>query len=130
MAVFGLLSALGALLFALASKSVGGLPLLITAMAIQGAALAAMRPGATYLQTRFFGLRAFGEANAMQIIIQGMAMAASPPLFGLIYDRMGTYAPMYWLMVAAAIVGALVFLVLGPYRYRPDAGPAEPARTS
>lgn len=118
MAAFGLLSALGALLFAVASASVGGLPLLIAAMGIQGAAVAAMRPGATYLQTRFFGLRAFGEANAMQIVIQGAAMAATPPLFGMVFDRTGTYAPVYWIMVAAALIGSIVFLLLGPYRYR------------
>jgi MFS family permease len=122
MAVFGLVSAVGVVLFAIASRAVGGLPLLIAGMAVQGAAIAAMRPGATYLQTRFFGLRAFAEANAIQIVFQGVAMAIAPPLFGIIYDRTGSYAPAYWMLVAAAVAGAAVFLVLGPYRYRPDLG--------
>ena len=104
--VFGLLSALGALLFAFASLSVGGLPLLIVSMAIQGAAVAAMRPSATYLQTRFFGLRAFGEANAIQVVCQGVGMAIAPPLFGIIYDRVGTYMPVYWILVAGALAGS------------------------
>jgi MFS family permease len=122
MAVFGLLSAAGVVLFALANRSVGGLPLLIAGMGVQGAAIAAMRPGATYLQTRFLGLRAFAEANAIQVVFQGLAMATAPPLFGIIYDRTGSYAPAYWMLVAAAVGGAGIFLALGPYRYRPELG--------
>lgn len=122
MAAFGVLSAAGLLLFALATAAFGGLPLLILAMALQGMAVAAMRPVATYLQTRFLGLRAFGEANAIQVVFQGFAMAASPPLFGIVFDRTGSYAPMYWVLIVASIAGSAVFLFLGPYRYRTDIG--------
>jgi MFS family permease len=120
--MFSLVAALGALLFALVKASFGGLPLLIAAMALQGAASAAMRPIATYLQIRFFGLRAFAETNAIQIIFQGMAMAITPPLFGMIYDREGSYALVYWTMVGGALLGALIYLALGPYRYAADIG--------
>jgi MFS family permease len=120
--VFSLVAASGALLFALVKTSFGGLPLLITAMALQGAATAAMRPIATYLQTRFFGLRAFAETNAIQIVFQGMAMAITPPLFGMIYDREGSYALVYWTMIGGALLGALIYLALGPYRYAADIG--------
>jgi MFS family permease len=126
MAVFGLMSAAGGLLFALASSAWGGLGLLVTAMAIQGTAFAAMRPGATYVQTRFVGLRSFGEANAIQIVFQGIAMGITPPLFGMIYERAGSYAPVYWMVVGGAVAGALLYLVMGPYRYRADIGAARP----
>ena len=122
--VFSLVGALGALLFALVSRSFGGLPLLIAAMAMQGAATAAMRPIATYLQTRFFGLRAFAETNAVQIVFQGMAMAITPTVFGMIYDREGSYTVVYWIMVGGALLGAMIYLTLGPYRYRADIGRA------
>jgi MFS family permease len=122
MSVFAFLAAVGALLFALATASFGGLPLLVAAMAIQGAATAAVRPIATYLQTRFFGLRAFAEANAIQIVFQGIAMAATPPLFGIIYDKAGSYAPVYWIMVGGALVGSAIYLMLPDYRYRADIG--------
>jgi MFS family permease len=126
MAVFGLMSAAGGLLFAFASSTWGGLGLLITAMAIQGTAFAAMRPGATYVQTRFVGLRSFGEANAIQIVFQGIAMGITPPLFGMIYERAGSYAPVYWMVIGGAVAGALLYLVMGPYRYRADIGVARP----
>ncbi len=121
-AVFTMLAALGALLFALVNTSFGGLALLIAAMAMQGAATAAMRPIATYLQTRFFGLRAFAETNAIQIVFQGIAMAITPPLFGMIYDREGSYVPVYWIMIGGAVLGSLIYLALGPYRYAADVG--------
>jgi len=121
-AVFTMLAAFGALLFALVTTSFGGLALLVTAMAMQGAATAAILPIATYLQTRFFGLRAFAETNAVQIVFQGMAMAATPPLFGMIYDRHGSYAPVYWIMIGGAVLGSLIYLTLGPYRYAADIG--------
>jgi MFS family permease len=119
---FALLSAVGALLFALVKASFGGLPLLVAAMALQGAATAAVRPIATYLQTRFFGLRAFAEANAIQIVFQGIAMAAAPPLFGMIYDKTGSYEPVYWTMVAGALAASVIYLLLGPYRFGADIG--------
>ena len=122
MSVFAWISALGIFLLGIASVSFGGLPLLIVATALLGAASAAMRPGATYLQTRFLGLRAFGEANAIQVVFQGFAMAAAPPLFGMIYDRTGSYTLMYWILVAGVMAGSAIYLILGPYRYRADVG--------
>ncbi|HTY93583.1 MAG TPA: MFS transporter [Steroidobacteraceae bacterium] len=127
MALFALLGASGAFLFAFVKTSFGGLPLLIAAMGVLGAANAAIRPIATYLQTRFFGLRAFAEANAVQIIFQGVAMAITPPLFGMIYDRQGSYALVYWILVGGGILGALIYLALGPYRYAADIGVYEDA---
>lgn len=121
-ATFAFLGAVGALLFVWVNASFGGLALLVAAMGFQGAATAAVRPIATYLQTRFFGLRAFAEANAIQIVFQGVAMAATPPLFGLIYDRQGSYAVVYWIMVAGAVLGGLIYLTLGPYRFAADIG--------
>ncbi len=122
LSIFAGLLAVGVFLLGILSASAGGLPLLIVATALQGAAISAMRPGLTYLLTRFFGLRAFGEANAIQVVFSGLAMAASPPLFGVIYDRVGSYAPMYWILAGGAAAAAVVFLLLGPYRYGSGAG--------
>jgi len=125
-AAFALLSAAGAAMFAVVNVASGGVPLLIAAMAAQGAATAALRPIASYLQTRFFGLRAFGEANAIQIVFQGTAMAITPPLFGIIYERQGSYALVYWLMIGGGVLSACLYLVLGPYRYATSSRRASP----
>lgn len=128
LAVFPAILGVGVCLLGIVSASVGGLPLLILATGLQGAAIAAMRPGLTYLLTRFLGLRAFGEANAIQVVFSGLAMAASPPLFGMIYDRSGSYAPMYWILAGGAAAAAVVYLLLGPYRYGTVAGAGAPEK--
>jgi hypothetical protein len=90
---------------------------------LQQAALAAMLPGTTYLHTRFVGMRSFGEAFAMQVVVQGVAMGITPPLFGLIFDRTGSYSPAYWIMFSGAVICAGIYLILGPYRFRAGTGP-------
>ena len=115
---FGLTAALGALLFAVANTSFGGLTLLVAGLAIQRAALAGLGPGTTYMLTRFIGMRSFGEAFAMQVVVQGIAMGVTPPLFGMMFDASGSYAPVYWVVIGGALAGSLVYLMLGPYRYQ------------
>src|SRR5512139_1429663 len=123
LSVFGLTSALGTALFAVATVAFGGLPLLIVGLATQRAALAGLGPGTTYMLTRFVGMRSFGEAFAMQVVVQGIAMGFAPPLFGMLFERAGSYAPVYWVLIGAAVAGAAVYLTLGPYRYATVARP-------
>jgi len=132
MSLFGSSAAIGYALFALASATLGGLPLLIAGLSMQRAAMSAMLPGTTYVQTRFVGMRSFGEAYAMQVLVQGIAMGIAPPLFGVIYERSGSYQPVYWILCVAALVGAALFLALGPYRFGANAasGPPGPAAQS
>lgn len=123
MSLYGLISALGIGLFAMASLTFGGLPLLVAGLAVQRIAMGALPAGTNYLQTRFVGMRSFGEAFAMQVVAQGMAMALTPPLFGLLFEWTGSYTPMYWSVLVAALVGAGVYLMLGPYRFSTAAAP-------
>jgi MFS family permease len=117
MSLYGMISALGISLFAVASLTFGGLPLLVTGLAVQRIAMGALPAGTNYLQTRFVGMRSFGEAFAMQVVAQGIAMALTPPLFGLLFEWTGSYTPMYWSVLVAALAGAGVYLMLGPYRF-------------
>ena len=128
MSAFALASALGVVLLGFVTATFGGLPLLIFSTSILYGCIAIMRIGPTYLQTRFLGLKSFGEANAVQVIFQGIAMAASPPLFGMIFDRTGSYGAMYWILAGSAVAGAVVYLTLGPYRFAargPAPGPTD-----
>lgn len=115
---FGVTAAVGTLLFAVANASFGGLALLVAGLAIQRIALAGLGPGTTYMITRFVGMRSFGEAFAMQVVVQGIFMGITPPLFGMIFDATGSYALVYWILAGGALAGAGVYLTLGPYRYQ------------
>jgi MFS family permease len=124
MSVYGLISAVGIGLFGLASLAFGGLPLLVTGLAVQRIAMGALPAGTNYLQTRFVGMRSFGQAFALQVVAQGIAMAITPPLFGKLYEWTGSYTPMYWCVFVAALAGAGIYLMLGPYRFA--TAPAKP----
>jgi MFS family permease len=118
LSAFGVTAALGCLVFALATAAVGGMPLVIAGLAIQRAAMAGLMPGTTYMITRFVGMRSFGEAFAMEVVVQGVAMGVAPPLFGMIFDHTGSYAAVYWIVIGGALAAALIYPLLGPYRYR------------
>jgi MFS family permease len=123
LAVFGLTGALGILLFSIGSAAFGGMALVVTGLAIQRAAMAGIMPGTTYALTRFVGMRAFGEAFAMVVFVQGIAMGLAAPLFGIIFDRTGSYAAVYWIMIAGTATAAIIYLTaLGPYRFQTTPG--------
>jgi MFS family permease len=128
---FGLTLAIGCAVFGFADAAFGGLTLLIVGMALQRAALSAMMPGGTYALTRFVGMRSFGEAYSMLIFVLGLASGIAPPLFGVLYDRTGSYAPMYFILIGGALAGAAIYPLLGNYRYavRPT-GQVKPAGDS
>jgi hypothetical protein len=97
--------------------------LVVTGLAIQRAAMAGIMPGTTYALTRFVGMRAFGEAFAMVVFVQGIAMGLAAPLFGIIFDRTGSYAAVYWIMIAGTATAAIIYLTaLGPYRFQTTPG--------
>ena len=117
--VFGLVAASGILLFSLGSSTFGGLALVVTGLVTLRGAMAAFVPATSYMLTRFVGMRAFGEAFAMLVFVQGIAMGLAAPLFGMIFDRTGSYTLVYWIMIAAALAAATIYLTaLGPYRYQ------------
>jgi MFS family permease len=118
LAAFGLAAVLGILLFAAGSVALGGAALVVTGLAIYRLGTAAMMPSTSYMLTRFVGMRAFGEAFAMVVFVQGIAMGLASPLFGFIFDRTGSYAAVYWIVAAGAATAAIIYLTaLGPYRY-------------
>jgi cyanate permease len=118
LSAFALTATLGILLFATGNASFGGMALVAAGLAVLRSAIAGLSPGSNYLLTRFVGMRAFGEAFAMVVFVQGIAMGLTPPLFGMIFDRTGSYATVYVIMgVGTLVAGAIYLTALGPYRY-------------
>jgi predicted MFS family arabinose efflux permease len=121
--VFGIVAASGILLFSLGSSTFGGLALVVTGLVTLRGAMAAFVPATSYMLTRFVGMRAFGEAFAMFVFVQGIAMGLAAPVFGMIFDRTGSYTMVYWIMIAGALAAATIYLTaLGPYRYQVTPG--------
>jgi len=63
------------------------------------------------------GPAAAGAAAGVTAAIDNVGIFIGPPLFGLIVDRTGSYAPAWWAMVGAAVLAAcLLALVREPRR--------------
>ena len=63
------------------------------------------------------GPAAAGAAAGVTAAIDNIGIFIGPPLFGLIVDRSGSYAPAWWAMVVAAVIAAcLLALVREPRR--------------
>ncbi|HEY5387895.1 MAG TPA: MFS transporter [Thermoleophilia bacterium] len=63
------------------------------------------------------GPAAAGAAAGVTAAIDNIGIFIGPPLFGLIVDRTGSYAPAWWTMVGAAVMAAcLLALVREPRR--------------
>ena len=63
------------------------------------------------------GPAAAGAAAGVTAAIDNVGIFVGPPLFGLIVDRTGSYAPAWWAMVGAAVLAAcLLALVREPRR--------------
>jgi MFS family permease len=68
-----------------------------------------------YVLSRYFGLRAMGTITGVAYTVVLSANAIVPVALNFAYDRLGTYAPMLWVVAAMLLYNALLFLWLKPY---------------
>lgn len=72
------------------------------AVAITGLFGGLMVPAESFLAPRVFGQRGVGRAMGLLSGVILLAMLATPPLYGLIYDLTGSYTGMFWTFAAMA----------------------------
>jgi MFS family permease len=77
-----------------------------------------------YFVSRYFGLRAFGQIYGYLFAVFMVGVGVGPSLLGFSFDRWHSYAPMFLIFEAALFLACILFLRLGPYRFRVDDQPA------
>lgn len=86
-----------------------------------------MVPMESYLAPRVFGQRTVGRAMGMLTGVILLALLATPPLFGLIFDLTGSYMGIFWTFSGIALMTMLLvvpFIRLHPREVAPvAAGP-------
>jgi predicted MFS family arabinose efflux permease len=70
-----------------------------------------------FLTSRYFGLRSFGTIYGVLFAGFSLAGGAGTYLMGTAFDRTGSYASALALLCSATYAGAVLMLLLGPYRY-------------
>lgn len=72
-----------------------------------------------YFVRRYFGLKAFGSVYGVLFLAHGVGGVVGPVLFGLAFDRLGSYAPALWGACLALCAAAALVTFMGKYRF-PD----------
>lgn len=67
-----------------------------------------------YLVSRYFGPRMFGKVYGFLLGLYAIGFGVGPILAGNVYDRIGTYEPIFIVLSIAALAGSLLILALGP----------------
>ena len=114
---FALASAVGYCFLMVCSAQFGGLPMLIIGAVLGFMSLTAQNAFNAYFYTRFFGLKAFAETYGIHLAFVAMAGGLAPPLIGMLFDRTGSYGAALVLALIGQVIGACLFMFLGPYRY-------------
>ncbi len=84
-----------------------GYYVIVMGVAITGLFGGLMVPVESYLAPRIFGQRAVGRAMGMLAGTILIAMLATPPLFGLIFDLFGSYQGIFWTFGGIALLALL-----------------------
>jgi MFS family permease len=119
-APFILLAALSVYLQSIVWANHGGMPLLFTAITLSTMAVNVQMPMLGYFYTRFFGMKAYGQIVGINTAVLSLVAGFSAPLLGKLFDRAGTYDLALFGMIGGYIVSALLYLVIGRYRYTVD----------
>jgi predicted MFS family arabinose efflux permease len=119
-APFALMAALSVYLQSIVWADRGGMPLLFTAVTLSTMAVNVQMPMLAYFYTRFFGMKAYGEIAGINMAVVSLVGGFSAPLVGILFERTGSYDLPLAGMVAGYILSALLYLMLGRYRYTND----------
>jgi MFS family permease len=101
-------------------RATAGTRLVFPAAFLIGLGMGAEADIITYLTSRYFGLRAFGEIYGYAFASFTLAGALGPWLMGLGFDRFGSYGSVLVGFFLATLLAVVLMTRLGPYRYRPE----------
>jgi MFS family permease len=112
--------------YALLLQAEGSVALLTFAVFVLGYSSGASLQLATYLTTRYAGLRNFGTIFGILSSLMAAAAGIGPLVAGGIFDMTGGYSLLLMAGIPAAIMAALAVFRLGPYPVFEPATPQAP----
>jgi len=98
--------------------AVGGVPGAVFAGVLLGLAAGAEFDLLAYFVSKYFGTRHYGVLYACQYAIFRVALGAGPLLYGVGFDRRGSYTAVLLVSAVLLPLGSLLLLTLGAYPAR------------
>ena len=91
--------------------------LTMSAAVLVGLGLGAEVDLIAFLQSRYLGLRAFGEIYGYLFAVFMLGSAMGPLLMGMSHQHLHDYAPAMWALMAGLVIACLLMLRLGKYLF-------------
>jgi MFS family permease len=87
-------------------------------VALFGAGFGAITPARAALVAEYYGPAAFGSINGVVALFVTAARAVGPVGAGAVYDRIGSYTPLWWALAAVSVLsgGAMLMAERGARR--------------
>jgi MFS family permease len=104
--MFVVLALFGSGMFCLAHATAGYSMILVGAGLIGTGGM--MIPLQSFIVPRIFGLEVVGRVSGLLGFVNLCALLATPPIFGLVYDRMHSYAPAFFAFAGLAVIAMLL----------------------
>ncbi|WP_375396619.1 MFS transporter [uncultured Sphingomonas sp.] len=87
----------------------------IAAVILLGLAIGGELDIVAYLASRYFGRRSYGTLFGAISSMLSAGTAIGPPLAAYVFDRSGSYAIWWWLMIPTSVTASLLVASLGRY---------------
>jgi MFS family permease len=97
--------------------STGSVAMAIPSIMLVGLGLGAEVDFIAYLQSRYFGLRAFGEVYGYFFAVFMFGSGVGPFLVGMGFQKLHNYEVPLYVVCGGLLIACLLMLILGPYRY-------------
>jgi MFS family permease len=120
--MFFVLALFGAGMFCLAHATAGYTMILLGAGLIGTGGM--MIPLQSFIVPRIFGPEVVGRVSGLLGFVNLCALLATPPIFGLVFDRMHSYAPAFFAFAGLAVIA---MLLVPRIRLHPRATVAKPS---
>ena len=104
---------------ALLATGVAGVPVFIASILV-GLATGAEFDVMSYLTSRYFGLRSFGQLYGYFFSVFQLGAASGPILMGYVFDVSGEYVSALWILVGATALACLFAGLIGAYPKLPQ----------
>lgn len=107
----------------------GGVAIALPAAVLIGLGLGAEVDLIAYLQSRYIGLRAFGEIYGYLFAVFMFGSATGPFFMGMCFQHFKSYGPAMYVLLAALVIACFLVSRLGKYVFAPGVEPRADARS-
>lgn len=107
----------------------GSFPLLVLFVIVAGIATGGMMPVRIPIYREYFGVKNFGKIYGLGNLFFTFGIITGAPIAGWVYDTLGYYDPVWWILSILTAIGAVLVLTMPAARNEGTVGVRAPFKT-